>query len=884
MRSTPAIYAFNRGKISRLGLARTDVERLRLSAEEQTNWMPRTLGSMTLRPGFRHLGSTKLDRPAVMIPFVFETDDLARIELTTNAMRVWDGDAPMTRPLVRSRIYNGDFAANLDLWRDDDELGAVSKWAGGGMSLNGSGSNAAARWQPVRVLTTGRPTEHAVRVSVAQGPVTLKIGYTAGADSVLGETELGTGEHSLAFLPQRSVFYVHLSHRGDHTALVSSIEIERPGPIELRSPFGFRNLQNVRYAQSRDVVFLACNEQEPYRIERRGPRSWSIVKYEALDGPFKPENLSRVTIEPSGLEGDIELTASASLFKPGHVGALFRLSSSGQRAAEPIVAENVFTEAIRVTGVGNDRAFRAAASGAGVAVVTLQRSVGAPGEWEDVQTITEGTTINDDLDNQVVFYRIGVKTGDYTSGVTNVSLTFARGSVDGICRIVRTIAPRRAKAIVLRAFGSTDPTSIWAEGAWSDAEGWPTAVGLFEGRLWWGGRGRLWGSVSDAFDRFDDRLEGDSAAISKAISDGPSDIVSWLGVGQRLVVGTTGGVFEARASVQDEPLTPTSCELRRFSTMGAANVAAVQVEDRLNFVQRAGRELLEAAVRPGGLRPEAARLTAHVPEIGESEFVRVAVQTQPDVRIHCVRADGSVAILVSDPSEDVRCWIEIETDGRVEDVCVLPGGAEDAVYYLVRRAIDGKVRRYHERWAEEKACRGGVLNCQVDAFKLYQNVQASVLAGLAHLEGREVDIWADGTARDRAVVTDGAVDVSGPQCRDAVVGLPYEARFRSVKLAYGARGGTALTQPKRVNRLGFVLADVHADGLRFGPDYERLDSLPRRSDYDIHNPDAVYAEYDVDGAPFPGSWSSDARVCLKAESPKPCTVLGLAIDMETVER
>ncbi len=48
----PAILAFNRGLISQLGLARTDLKRMALSGSIQTNLMPRMLGSAMHRPGF----------------------------------------------------------------------------------------------------------------------------------------------------------------------------------------------------------------------------------------------------------------------------------------------------------------------------------------------------------------------------------------------------------------------------------------------------------------------------------------------------------------------------------------------------------------------------------------------------------------------------------------------------------------------------------------------------------------------------------------------------------------------------------------------------------------------------------------------------------------
>ena len=96
-RDRPALVTFNRGRISRLGLARTDLDRTRLSAETQTNWMPRTLGSMMLRPGFGFLHSTKDDNACRQIPFVRAKDDTALLEITDCCMRVSVDDEIVTR-------------------------------------------------------------------------------------------------------------------------------------------------------------------------------------------------------------------------------------------------------------------------------------------------------------------------------------------------------------------------------------------------------------------------------------------------------------------------------------------------------------------------------------------------------------------------------------------------------------------------------------------------------------------------------------------------------------------------------------------------------------------------------------------------------------------
>ena len=125
-RLNAALLAFNRGRISPLALARTDIERVALSAEIQTNWMPRILGSMMLRPGFGYLNSTYTNARSISLNFIYALSDQAEIELTANAMRVLVDDVVITRPSVSSTIANGTFDSNLTGWTDADESGAVT--------------------------------------------------------------------------------------------------------------------------------------------------------------------------------------------------------------------------------------------------------------------------------------------------------------------------------------------------------------------------------------------------------------------------------------------------------------------------------------------------------------------------------------------------------------------------------------------------------------------------------------------------------------------------------------------------------------------------------------------------------------------------------------
>lgn len=893
-----ALLAFNRGVVSPLALARVDLKRLALSAEQQTNWMPRSLGSMMLRPGLGYIGSTKSDAAAKHIPFIFSTDDTAILELTDSVLRVRVSESVISRGSVSSAVTNGNFTSNITNWTDADESGAASTWhASGYAQLVGTGFNSAILRQEVTVAGADQGDEHALRIVVVRGRVTLRVGSSAGGQQYISDTALGVGTHSIAFTPTGN-FHIQLANRSAAAALVDSINVEGSGNLELPTPWLAADLDNVRWSQSGDVVFVACEGYQQRRIERRATRSWSIVLYQPEDGPFRVVNTSTITLAPSAVTGDITLTASKDLFRSTHVGALFRISSVGQRVELDIGAENQFTDEIKITGTS--RSFTIVKSGTWTATLTLQRSVSEPGAWVDVTTFTTAgnTTYDDGLTNQIIYYRIGVKTGAYTSGTVEAALEFAAGSITGIVRVTGFTSATQVSASVLEALGGTTASDDWSEGEWSDFRGWPTSVALYEGRLWWAGKDKIIASVSDAFESFDDEIEGDSAPINRSIGSGPVDTINWLLPLQRLLVGAEGAELSARSSSFDEPLTPTNFNIKEASTQGSKAIAAVKADSRGIYVQRSGLRVYELAYDINANDYASTDLTILVPEFGDPGFTHMAVQRQPDTRVHCLRSDGTVAVMLYNPAEDLKCWVDVETDGTVEDIFVLPGTEEDAVYYLVNRTINGGTKRYLEKWALESACRGATLNKQADSYITFTNGPASAtVTGLTHLIGESVVVWADGKCLDDAAgdiatftvngsgeitLTDGGASYAATT---GIVGLPYCARFKSAKMAYAASMGTALGQRKRITSLGLILYKTHHLGLTFGRDFDNMDDLPQVVEGATVTTDTIHDQLDLDALAFPGAIDTDSRLCLEANAPRPCSIMaaiaGVATDENT---
>ncbi len=907
MRGTLELLRVNGGLVSRYLLARLDLRKLSVCATTHKNWFIRSLGYIFFRPGLQYLGGVGAGTVGRNIPFIKATDDTALIELSAVTMRVRINDVLLTYPTVSTTVGNSGFSSGTS-WTDLDEVGGTSTIGAGFLDLTGNGVAQAIREQQLTIAVADQGVEHCLSIRVVRGPVGFRIGSTSGATDYFAESQLLPGDHRIAFTPSGAAAYVRFfsSHirliRVDFCTIVT-------GAMSILTPWDTQAaLRTLRHDQLGDVLFVASgdgvgNALQQKRIERRGNgRSWSLVAYAPEDGPFMVENVTPTTIASSGLTGNVTLTASRPVFNIAHepptlgVGALFSLTSTGQDVASSITVENTFTAAIQVTGVAATRSFTITRSNVFVATITLQRSLDtAAGPWADVagQTFTTAGTSSytDGLDNQIVYYRIGVKTGDYTSGTVDVRLSDSEGSIRGIVRITAVASALSASAEVLSAVGKTTATDVWQEGEWSGYRGYPNAVKFHGLKLWWAGKGKGIGTISDAFESYDETQEGDAGPINRSLTNGPVDKVSWIASMRRLIFGSQGAEVSAISSSLDEPLTPTNFDPRSTSNQGSGSVGCATVDQGTFFVNRSGMKLYLLTPDAAGVDYVPADMLKFAPELGYPGIVHIAVQRQPELRVYCIRADGEVVSLLLDQTEDVNALSLVETDGSVLDIAVLPaqdGELDDQLYFTVLRNIGGVDVVYVEKLALETEARGGVTNKTCDSFVYYSGASTATITGLTHLNGEEVVVWGNGArvstghGDDQVTFTVSGGQITLPSAvTTACVGLAYNGDWESTKLAYLAeKGGSALGARKKVGRLGLVLADTSRSSLQYGASFDELDPLPEIEEYAVAA-DAI-VDYEGDLFDFPRQdWTTDARVCLRVDSPGHAHVLAMTIDLES---
>lgn len=887
------LHALNVGVQDKTALARVDLERMRLAAEQQTNFMAQAVGPGFMRPGHEYLSSTNGNAECRLKEFIFGSVDAATMEFTNQALRVLVDDVVITRAAVSSTVTNGNFSSATG-WTTTGVAGGTATISGGKLTMDAVAIEGVAQCSR-SVTTASAGIEHALRIIVDRGPVTFRCGSTSGGDEYIAETVLPTGEHSLAFTPS-GTYYVAFSSKDRVDRIVDSIQVEAAGVMLLPTPWTLADLPLIRIAQSADVCFVACTGHQQRRIERRASRSWSVGLYVTDDGPFALNPSPRVRMKISGLEGNRTLTASAAYFNSNHVGSLFRLAHSGQNIRQVLAQEDTFTDAIRVTGLesipGSDRDFIITISGTWSGTLTLQRSYDDPeaGYVQATTYVANGTyNYGDEADNAIYYYRIGFIPGDYVSGSATVSISYDGGGGFGICRVISFSSATSVGVEVLTPMKNTVYTRDWRPGEWSDDAGFPSAPSLSDGRLWWFGQDRYWGSVSDAFASFDEEVEGDSGPIARSIATGGVNATQWAMSLERLVAGTEGAVATIKSSSLDEPLTPTNLGVKEGSTVGVAAIDPVKVDANGIFVERAGTALMELILKDGASNYSASEISKLTTQIFASGVKALAIQRRPDTRVWVTLNDGTAVCMLYEPDQDVLAFIPLETGGAYESVAVLPSLVQDRVYFVVRRTINGSTVRYIEKMALDTEVSPATLCKVMDAFKVVTNSPASAtVAGLTHLIGETVVAWADGApveaspgVRAEFVVSGGGTITLPAVATNVVVGLPYRARYKSARLAYGAEGGTAMLQRNLVVAVGAILTDFVRAGIKFGPSFDELFPMPQMVGSKLAAAIVLSDVHDEEQFPFGGSWSLDSRVCMEINSPYTATIPGLVLSVQT---
>lgn len=467
-------------------------------------------------------------------------------------------------------------------------------------------------------------------------------------------------------------------------------------PYEIVSPYTTAQVGDLKFVNSADTTYLVHKDVPPQKLVRIAPTNWTISTVAFDPPPFRDENTTTTTITATATTGVVGLTASVSgTFDEDMIGGHFKLSGPDTRTGA-LTAENTFAGTIIADNL-DDITYTVDGTWAGT--VTLQRSYDQGTTYVDVAAYTSNVAYQITNERDDVYYRIGIKTGNYTSGTANV--TIAKVGEYGYVALTDFINSATVSGIVQRELPSTSATTHWAESSWSPYRGYPQTVTFYEQRLIFGGNTyepqALWGSQVDDYENFEGGLADSDSWIYQLASTNVNKI-RWLVPGEILYVGTLGS--EWKFGSRDTPTTPSYVDAKRQTTWGTSSIQAISAGNLVFFIQRGGTILRTMVYDYRNENWTSFDLSKKAEHLLESGVKSLAFSTRPDAMIWMVCNDGSMVTVTTQINLDspVFAFQKYTTTGYFDDVEVISGEDRDEVWVSVKRTVDGLDRYYIEQF------------------------------------------------------------------------------------------------------------------------------------------------------------------------------------------
>ena len=686
-------------------------------------------------------------------------------------------------------------------------------------------------------------------------------------------------------------------------------------PYSIVSPYTTAQAFEIHYTQSADVMYIAHEDHHPKKLSRFADTSWIIVDVPFAGGPFLTENTSDTSLVgfartggtarsgyyfPTGATGTLTASGTGtSIFNANMVGALWLIKHTRDNDNVLKTADNDANTTPTGTGIRikGDYTFTCATFAAAETVILWRKE--GDGNWQQHREFLAATAFSATEDIKDVFYTF---TRDRAAGgETTVSVLNAKEQINyGVVKITAFTSPLVVTVEVMDAVLSNNTndnavtTSMWAEGAWSTYRGFPRTVGFHEDRLWWASStndpDKKWSSQTGDYENMAFTIGLDNEAVTAIVKDNEVSQIQWMMSRRVMAIGAANREYSFSAQNPEDPITPLDKKSTPQTGFSSGSIQPVMLNDSIFFFQRQGKKL--GAMRFDSVTENFVVDDATLLAYGllDSPPTNMAVSRSPDSLIWVVRTDGVLPTFTYEPKEEVSGWgrqifgnsAAVETPtGFVESVAVIHGTTEDEIWVNVRRVINSLTVYYTELFAPrdwgsdiEDAIFG------IDSVFTYDGAEVEFIdAGIDHLVGETVSVFADGEVFDDAVVNaNGYIDLKKATVITGAsvvqVGLPYTMKGRSMRLAVPQVPSALQTKIKRVTSVTtrYIRSLLGSAGTEYGG-VEYLTDI--EASYSTES-----ADTDENNRATEGGFNEDNYTTVLSDDPVPFTALATVTEVE----
>lgn len=818
MASTRIIQqSFNGGEVTPEFFGRLDDAKRQSGLATLRNFIATPQGPATKRPGTLFVAETKIaNKPSRLIPFVYSTDQSMVIEIGDNYFRFYTDGGVV-------KFEDGD----VGTWSN------ATTYANGDLAKYDYGT-------PIGVIY-----------------------YRSKVDGNLNKTP---GSYPLFW-----------------------DELPETMELEVRHELVGEIMFSIDYTQSNDVITLVHPYYPPVELRRRGALQWAYQEASFVPELDAPTGLTHKSAISVGSGSDFHYykvsavgDSSANESLPSDVSSsAFSISAITQASPAEVTTTAAHGAAIgqrvKISGVVgmtqvNDQVYYVNSVPSSTKI-TLKNEVGALIDSTAYSTYTSGGTLTVQ----------GVKNDLLTSGNKNgISWTASAGAVrynvykesngiygyigqtDGTVFVDDNIAPDLGK------------TPQEEYNPFSGSGNYPSTVTYWEQR-------RVFAGTSNQPQNVWMTRTGTESNLSYSIPSRDDD-----GIGFRIASRENNAIRHAvplgdlmlmtnaaewRVST-DGAVTPTTISVRPQSYVGSSHVRPLVVNNVMVYVEGRGGHVRELAYNWNNQGYVSGDLSLRSPHLFDNKDISdAAFARAPFPVCWFVSDDGGLLGLTYIPEQQVYAWHRHDTvDGVFESVCAVPEGGEDAVYFVVKRTIDGNEVRYIERMTNRFY--GDIEDAFfVDCGLTYSGAAADTISGLDHLEGCTVSVLADGAVQPQQVVTAGTITIP-VEATKIHIGLPITSDLKTLPPtmqveAYGQ------ARQKNINKVWLRL--YRSSGIFVGPNENSLTELKQRTNEPYGMPPVLVSE-EV-GIPVMPSWGADAQILVRHEDPIPLTLVSISMEV-----
>lgn len=578
-------------------------------------------------------------------------------------------------------------------------------------------------------------------------------------------------------------------------------------------------------------------------------------------------------LTPSGTQGDITLKSNKNIFASSKPGAYIKLKQ--EIASKTVSTSNGTTERVRV---GEN--WKVISHGTWSGSFAIEKS--DDGEsWKEYRKYTSKDDYNPSESGSVtepVFLR-AVCT--ISSGTCTVDLTAMAYNAEGVVKLTEITSDSTAKAHVEKELGSTDMTTNFLWGAWSEEFGYPQTLCFFQDRLCFGGTKKqpymVWMSRTGDYGNFSvEKASGtvtDDSAVALAFVSRKQFKILHLIASTDLIVLTAGNEWTVSGS---DTVTPSKAVPKMQTTRGCSTVEPLMIGGRIVFVQGRGSTVRDMAYSYetdsyGG--NDLTLLAKHI--IENVQIVDSAYKQEPDSTIYFVRSDGAMACLSYIMEQKVYAWSTIETQGKIEAVAAVQEGDEDIIYLVVKREINGVTVRNIEYLAKNPAKSNNpddyIMLDNAIEYSTAEKSSGATEIDVAELVGEKVAVIGDGRVYSGLTVSqDGTVTLPAA-VQHAFIGLPYRSIVELPNVEIKTGDGTMQGRKKQISNC--IMRLSNSLGGMVGPDINTLDLM----NFDEQNAVSDIKLFTGDKhmtLPI-GGFNNEGRVIIVTDEPYPFNLLAV---------